>query len=84
MIADVNCWKELITATALTPSEKMRRYSRRMRFDGLRPVQLWVLDVREPGFAEEARAQSLRVSVRPGEQDALDFIEAEADLDGWQ
>ncbi len=71
-------------ATALTPSDKMRRYRRKMRVDGLRPVQLWVPDARAPGFAEEARAQSLRVSVSPGEREALDFIEAVADLDGWQ
>jgi hypothetical protein len=70
--------------TALTPTEKMRRYRRRMRGAGLRPVQIWVPDVTSPGFVEEARAQSLRVSVKESERDALEFIESLADLDGWE
>jgi hypothetical protein len=70
--------------TALTPSEKMRRYRNKMRVAGLRPMQAWVPDVKAPGFMEEARAQSLRVSVHASERNALDFIESVADLDGWQ
>jgi len=69
---------------ALTPSEKMRRYRRKMRVAGLRRVQVWVPDVKMPGFVEEARAQSLRVSARKSEREALDFIESVVDLDGWQ
>jgi len=69
---------------ALTPSEKMRRYRRKMRIAGLRPVQVWVPDVKAPGFVEEARQQSLRVSVKASERDALDFIESVVDTGGWQ
>ncbi len=70
--------------TALTPSEKMRRYRRKMRVAGLRPLQVRAPDVKAPGFVEEAQAQSLRVSAQANEREALDFIESVVDLDGWQ
>ena len=69
---------------ALSPSEKMRRYRHKMRVAGLRPVQVWVPDVKAPGFVEEAKTQSLRVSAQANEREVLDFIESVVDLDGWQ
>lgn len=62
-----------------TPAEKMQVYRARLREAGLRPVQIWVPDVKAPDFAEQARRQSLRVSQAQSEADALDFIEAAAD-----
>ena len=42
-------------------------------------------DVRgEPDVVEEARRQSLLVSRREAERDALDFIEHAADTGGWE
>ncbi|GKT07855.1 antitoxin MazE family protein [Desulforhabdus sp. TSK] len=64
--------------------EKMRNHSNRLRAAGLRPLLVWVPDSRLPGFAEEARRQSLLVSRSAAENEALDFIEAAADTDGWQ
>jgi hypothetical protein len=46
---------------------------------GLRPVQIWVPDVRTPRLAEEARRQSLLAARHAAEDDALAFIEAAAD-----
>ena len=63
-----------------TPSEKMRDYRARLRAAGLRPVQIWVPDIHAENFAEEVRRQSLLVSNRSSEADALDFIETAADL----
>jgi Protein of unknown function (DUF3018) len=37
---------------------RVRRVRARLRAKGLRPVQIWVPDVRAPGFAEEAARQS--------------------------
>ena len=64
-----------------TSTEKMQDYRKRMRDAGLRPVQIWVPDVRSKRFAEEARRQSLLVSKTDSEREVLDFIEAVADLD---
>lgn len=61
--------------------KKMADYRARLRAQGLRPIQIWVPDVRAAHLAEEARRQSLRASRSQGERDAIDFIEAVADLD---
>jgi len=40
----------------------VRRRREKLRAAGLRPVQLWVTDMRAPGFAEECRRQSRLVT----------------------
>jgi Protein of unknown function (DUF3018) len=66
------------TDAAKLPSHKMQAYRTRMRASGLRPVQLWVPDIRSARLQEEARRQSLAVSGNL-EQDTLEFIEEAAD-----
>ena len=46
-----------------------------LRARGLRPIQIWVPDTRAPGFAEEARRQSLLVAAESDFDDMMDFIE---------
>ncbi|MFN6264629.1 MAG: antitoxin MazE family protein [Alphaproteobacteria bacterium] len=46
-----------------------------LRARGLRPIQIWVPDTRAPGFAEEARRQSLLVAAESDFVDMMDFIE---------
>lgn len=59
--------------------EKMRSYRARLREQGLRPIEVWVPDVRKPSFAAEARRQSLLVARSPQEADDQAFI----DSIGW-
>lgn len=66
--------------TSKTPSEKMHDYRSRLRKSGLRPVQIWVPDIHVENFAEEAKRQSMLVSRRASEDEALDFIETVADM----
>ncbi|HWZ67422.1 MAG TPA: antitoxin MazE family protein [Stellaceae bacterium] len=41
-----------ISLQSSSPSrDKVRAYRERLRRQGLRPVQIWVPDVRSPGFA---------------------------------
>lgn len=56
--------------------EKVKAYRQRLRRQGLRPIQIWVPDVRAPGFAEEARRQSLAVANSPEEKDDQAFVDA--------
>ena len=65
----------------LDTRHRMRAHRARLRAAGLRPVQIWMPDVRLPRFAEEARRQSLLAGSQRGEQAALDFIEDAADTD---
>ncbi len=49
--------------------DKVRAHRVRLREQGLRPIQIWVPDVRNPSFAVEARRQSLLVAASPHEAD---------------
>jgi mRNA interferase MazF len=53
------------SVTALKSREKVRAHRRRLRRRGLRPVQLWVPDVRSDSFVSEARRQSRLIVPRP-------------------
>ena len=55
---------------------KVRAHRRRLRQQGLRPIQIWVPDMRSPTFAAEARRQSLAVARSPHASEDQDFIEA--------
>jgi Protein of unknown function (DUF3018) len=59
---------------------RMRAHRARLRASGLRPVQIWVPDVRNPSLVGEAQRQSLVAADQPGERDALAFIEEAADI----
>jgi hypothetical protein len=53
----------------------MRDYRARMRAAGLRPIQLWVPDLKAKGFAAKLRRQVAKLDPAH-EADALEFIEA--------
>jgi hypothetical protein len=42
--------------------DKVRAHRERLRRQGLRPIQIWVPDVRSPAFAAAAHRQSLAVA----------------------
>lgn len=63
----------------LTSREKVAAYRERMRARGLRPIQIWVPDVRAPGFADEARRQALAVAQSPHEPDDQAFVDSISD-----
>lgn len=54
----------------------MSAYRARMRAQGLRPVQIWIPDVRAPEFAAEAHRQSALVAAAAEATDDMDFVEA--------
>jgi len=54
---------------------KVRAHRRRLRQQGLRPIQIWVPDMRSPSFAAEARRQSLAVARSPHAGEDQDFID---------
>jgi len=56
--------------------ERVGEYRRRMRARGLRPLQVWVPDVRTATFAAEAHRQASLVAAAGENDDVQDFIEA--------
>lgn len=55
---------------------RVQAYRQRMRAQGLRPVQIWVPDVRSSHFADEAARQSALVAAADATGDDQAFIEA--------
>ena len=56
--------------------ERVREYRRRLRAQGLRPIQIWVPDVRAPEFAVEAHRQSAAIAASEHEADDQAFVDA--------
>jgi hypothetical protein len=56
--------------------DRVGEYRRRMRERGLRPLQVWVPDVRTETFAAEAHRQASLVAKADDNSDDQDFIEA--------
>ena len=63
---------------------RVQKHRDALRLAGLRPIQIWVPDTRQPGFAEECRRQCLVVQDDPQEKDVMDWLEAAADTEGWE
>jgi hypothetical protein len=57
----------------------VEKHRKALRAAGLRPIQIWVPDVRSKSFVAQARRQSLAIAKSPQEQDDLVFIESIAD-----
>ena len=72
----------MVRSHANSSRDKVRAHRNRLRRQGLRPIQIWVPDVRSPEFAAEARRQSLAVAKSSGEKDDQDFIDAISDWGG--
>jgi Protein of unknown function (DUF3018) len=69
-------------ALASTPKPsrvKVREHRERLRKQGLRPIQIWVPDVRSPAFRSEAHRQSLAIATSPHARDDQAFIDAVSD-----
>ena len=62
--------------------DKVRAYRERMRQQGMRPVQIWVPDVRAATFAREAHRQSLAVATSAQAADDDAFVTA-ISRDAW-
>ena len=70
----------MASASKPKPSRvKVREHRERLRSQGLRPIQIWVQDVRAPSFRSEAHRQSLVVAASAHAHEDQSFIEAVSD-----
>lgn len=67
------------TAAAKPAREKVRAHRARLRALGLRPIQIWVPDLRSASFQDEAHRQSCAVAASALALDDQMFIEAVSD-----
>ena len=58
---------------------KVQEHRKRLREQGLRPIQIWVPDMRSPAFRAEAHRQSVAIATSPHSYDDQAFIDAVSD-----
>jgi hypothetical protein len=58
---------------------KVREHRARLRDQGLRPIQIWVPDVRSPTFRSEAHRQSVAVAASAHATEDQTFIDTVTD-----
>ena len=69
-------------ATATSPRasrDKVRDHRARLRAQGLRPIQIWVPDVRSAAFQAEAHRQSQVVAMSEHADDDQAFVDSISD-----
>ncbi len=71
-----------VTSKPKSVREKVREHRERLRAQGLRPIQIWVPDVRSPSFREQARRQSRAVAASAHAREDQAFIDAVSDWAG--
>ncbi len=62
--------------------DKVRAHRKRLRKQGLRPIQIWVPDMRSPAFAKEARRQTTAVAKSPHARVDQDFVDVVSEWGG--
>ncbi|MCL4782744.1 MAG: DUF3018 family protein [Bryobacterales bacterium] len=71
-----------VTSKPKSVREKVREHRERLRAQGLRPIQIWVPDVRSSSFREQARRQSRAVAASAYAWEDQAFIDAVSDWAG--
>jgi hypothetical protein len=70
----------MVSSPTPKPSRlKVREHRERLRAQGLRPIQIWVPDVRAPAFRAEAHRQSAAVAASAHEAEDQAYIDAASD-----
>jgi len=73
----------MASASGAKPSRtKVREHRERLREQGLRPIQIWVPDVRSPSFRAEAHRQSAAIAASAHGVDDQAFVDAVSDWGG--
>ena len=65
-------------------SSRVRKHREGLRAAGLRPLQIWVPNTRQPGFAQECRRQSRRLLKDPNEKRILNWLAKAGALEDWK
>jgi hypothetical protein len=70
----------MASAPAAKPSRiKVREHRERLREQGMRPIQIWVPDMRSPAFRSGAHRQSAAIAASAHAREDQAFIEAVTD-----
>ena len=67
-----------------TAKERMSARRKRLRAQGLRPVQFWVPDLRDPRVRADLRRQGRLLAKHPENAEIDAWIEAVSDFSEWR
>ena len=69
---------------ARSPVKKMRDYRLRLREQGLRPLQIWVPDLRDPTVRRRLANQARKLAQAPTDPEIEALLESSlAEIEGW-
>jgi hypothetical protein len=68
--------KSTVGARPRSSRDKVRAHRERLRKRGLRPIQIWVPDVRSRRFKAEAHRQSLAIAKSSMEKEDQGFVDS--------
>lgn len=71
-------------STPKTPQQRMQARRKRLQAQGLRPVQHWVPDLRDPRVRADLRRQAKLLSQHPENAVIDDWIEQAYDWREWR
>ena len=72
----------MVSLSPQKPSRmKVREHRERLREQGLRPIQIWVPDVRSAAFRSQSHLQSRAVGASPHASDDQTFIDHASEWD---
>ena len=70
-------------AKPLNPRQRMAARRERLRAQGLRPVQHWVPDLRDPRILAQIRREAAALSRHPENAAIDDWLDTVRDPDDW-
>lgn len=62
---------------------RVQKHRNALKAKGFRPIQIWIPDTRQKGFAEECKRQSMLIKNDAQEHDVLEWISSVTDDKGW-
>ena len=67
-----------------TPQQRMASRRERLRAQGLRPVQYWVPDLRDPAVVADLKRQAKLMAQHPQNAELDDWLDKAIDWDEWR
>lgn len=67
-----------------TPQQRMAARRERLRAQGLRPVQYWVPDLRDPKVVAELKRQAKLMAQHPQNAELDDWLDKAVDWNEWR
>jgi hypothetical protein len=65
-------------------NKRVKKHRDKLRAAGLKPIQLWVWDTSQPGFAEQVRRECELINASTDSERVMDEMLSISDFSGWR